>query len=54
MSKEAIIIHCLNLNKKVEEIESYLEKYAQYIRGFNVEAFEHNINYKEDIIKELN
>ena len=54
MSKEAIIIHCLNLNKKVEEIESYLEKYAQYRRGFNVEAFENNINYKEDIIKELN
>ena len=54
MSKEAIILHCINLNKKVEEIENYLEKYAQYKKGFNVEAFENNINYKEKNINELN
>lgn len=54
MSKEAIIIHCLNLNKTVYEIEKYLEKYAKYIKGFNVEEFENNINYKENIINELN
>ena len=54
MSKEALIIHCLNLNKKVDEIENYLEKYAQYKKGFNVEAFENNINYKENTISELN
>jgi len=54
MSKEAVILHCLNLNKKVEEIENYLEKYAQYKKGFNIEAFENNINYKEKNISELN
>ena len=53
MSKEAIIIQYLNLNKRVEEVENYLEKYAQYRKGFNIEAFENNVNYKEDIIKEL-
>ena len=54
MSKEAIILHCLNLNKTVDEIENYLEKYAQYKKGFNIEAFENNINYKEKAISELN
>ena len=54
MSKESIIIHCLKLNKIVEEIENYLEIYAQYKKGFNIEQFENNINYKENIIKELN
>ena len=54
MSKEAIIIHCLDLNKKVEEIENFLEKYTQYRKGFNIEEFENNINYKENTIKELN
>ena len=54
MSKEAIIIHCLNLNKKVEEIENFLEKYTQYKKGFNIEEFENNINYKENTINELN
>ena len=54
MSKEAIIIYCLNLNKKIEDIEGFLEKYTQYKKGFNIEAFENNINYKENIINELN
>lgn len=54
MSKEAITLHCLNLNKIVIEMENYLEKYTQYKRGFNVEQFENNINYKENKIMELN
>jgi len=54
MSKEAIILHCLNLNKIMIEMENYLEKYAQYKRGFNIEQFENNINYKENKISELN
>jgi len=54
MSKEAIILHCLNLNKIVIEMENYLEKYTQYKRGFNIEQFENNINYKESKISELN
>ena len=54
MSKEAIIIHCLNLNKTVSDIEGYLEKYANYKKGFSVEEFENNINYKESTITELN
>ena len=54
MSKEALVIHCLNLNKIVNEVEHYLEKYAEYKKGFNVEEFENNITYKEKIINELN
>ena len=54
MSKEAIILHCLNLNNIMIEMENYLEKYAQYKRGFNIEQFENNINYKENKISELN
>ena len=54
MSKEAIIIQYLNLNKKIEEMENYFEKYTQYRKGFNIEAFENNVNYKENVIKELN
>ena len=54
MSKEALVIHCLNLNKIVNEVEHYLEKYAEYKKGFNVEEFENNISYKENIINELN
>ena len=54
MSKEAIILHCLNLNKIVNDLEGYLERYANYKKGFNVEEFEKNINYKEKMINELN
>ena len=54
MSKEAIIIQYLNLNKKIEEMENYFEKYIQYRKGFNIEAFENNVNYKENVIQELN
>ena len=54
MSKEAIVIHCLNLNKIVNDMEFYLEKYAKYKKGFNSEEFENNINYKEKTINELN
>ena len=54
MSKEAIVIHCLNLNKVVTDMEFYLEKYAKYKKGFNAEEFENNINYKEKTINELN
>ena len=54
MSKEGIVLYCLKLNKKVEEIEYFLEKYTQYRKGFNIEQFENNINYKENVIKELN
>ena len=54
MSKEAIIIHCLNLNKIINEVEGYLEKYTKYKKGFSVEEFENNVNYKENTINELN
>ena len=54
MSKEAIVIHCLNLNKIVTDMEFYLEKYAKYKKGFNAEEFENNVNYKEKTINELN
>ena len=35
-------------------MENYFEKYTQYRKGFNIEAFENNVNYKENVIKELN
>lgn len=53
MSKEAIILHWLNLNKVVNDIEGYLEKYSNYKKGFNVEEFENNINYKEKMMNEM-
>ena len=54
MSKEALILHIINLNKVVNEIEIYLEKYTQYKKGFNSEELENSLNYKDNIINELN
>ena len=53
MSKEAIVLHCININNKLNNIEKYLEKYIQYKKGFNVEEFEMGNKYKEQIIEEL-
>ena len=53
MDKESIINHCINLNNKLIDIEKYLEKYAQYKRGFSVEEFEKGEKYKDEIIDEL-
>lgn len=53
MSKEAIVIHCLNINKKLIEIENYLKKYINYKKGYNVEEFEKGEKYKDGIIEEL-
>ena len=53
MSKEAIILHCININNKLNSIEKYLEKYIQYKKGFNVEEFEMGEKYKDQIIEEL-
>ena len=53
MSKEAIVIHCLNINNKLIEIENYLTKYIKYKKGFNVEEFEKGEKYKDGIIDEL-
>ena len=53
MSKEAIIIHCININNKLMGIEKYLEKYIQYKKGFNVEEFEKGEKYKDEIIDDL-
>ena len=53
MSKEAIVLYCININNKLNNIEKYLEKYIQYKKGFNVEEFEMGNKYKEQIIEEL-
>jgi hypothetical protein len=53
MSKEAIVIHCLNINNKLVGIENYLQKYIKYKKGFNVEEFEKGEKYKDGIIEEL-
>ena len=53
MSKEAIVIHCLNINNKLIGIENYLKKYVKYKKGFNVEEFEKGEKYKDEIIDEL-
>ena len=54
MSKESIILHCININKKLIGIENYLKKYTEYKKGFNVEEFEIGEKYKDKIIEELN
>jgi hypothetical protein len=54
MSKEALILHILNLNKVVNEVENYLEKYTKYKKGFNSEEFETYLNYKDNVINDLN
>ena len=53
MSKESIILHCININNKLIGIEKYLQKYTEYKKGFNVEQFELGEKYKDQIIKEL-
>ena len=57
MEKEEIINYCLDMNKKINTIEDYIEKYAQYKRGFNIKEFEltesHVANLYEQI-KRLN
>ena len=53
MSKEAIILHCININNKLIGIENYLKKYTEYKKGFNVEQFELGEKYKDQIIEEL-
>jgi hypothetical protein len=57
MEKEEIINHCLDLNKRVNNIEDYVEKYAKYKRGYNIKEFEltesHVANLYEQI-KRLN
>ena len=54
MSKESIVLHCINLNNKLIAIEKYLKKYIEYKKGFNVEEFEMGEKYKDKIIEELN
>ena len=53
MSKESIILHCININNKLNNIENYLQKYIQYKKGFNVEEYELGEKYKDGIIEEL-
>ena len=53
MSKDAIIENYIKLNKKIFEMEKYLEKYTNYKKGFNVEEFENSVKYNEDIINNL-
>ena len=55
MDKEEITKHCLDLNKRVNDIEDYMEKYAKYKKGFDVKEFQltesHVANLYEQIQK---
>ena len=53
MSKESLILHCININNKLIGIENYLQKYIEYKKGFNIEQFEKGEKYKDGIIDEL-
>ena len=57
MEKEEIINYCLEMNKRINNIEDYIEKYAQYKRGFNIKEFElteSHVANLYDQIKRLN
>ena len=53
MEKEDIINHCLNLNKKVNEIENYFEKYTLYKKGYDVKEFEYNEKHVENLYEKI-
>ena len=53
MEKEEIINHCLDLNKRVNDIEDYVEKYAKYKRGYNVKEFELTESHVSNLYEQI-
>ncbi len=53
MEKEEIINHCLDLNKRVNNIEDYVEKYAKYKRGYNVKEFELTESHVSNLYEQI-
>ncbi len=53
MEKEEIINHCLDLNKRVNNIVDYVEKYAKYKRGYNIKEFELTESHVSNLYEQI-
>ena len=53
MEKEEIVKHCLFLNNKYYEFKDYIEKYANYKKGFDVKEFKLTEDYVNNLYKKI-
>ena len=53
MEKEEIVKHCLFLNNKYYEFKDYIEKYADYKKGFDVKEFKLTEDYVNNLYKKI-
>ena len=53
MEKEEIVKHCLFLNNKYFEFKDYIEKYAEYKKGFDVKEFKLTEDYVNNLFKKI-
>ena len=53
MEKEEIVKHCLFLNNKYFEFKDYIEKYANYKKGFDVKEFKLTEDYVNNLYKKI-
>ena len=53
MEKEEIVKHCLFLNNKYYEFKDYIEKYADYKKGFDVKEFKLTEDYVNNLFKKI-
>ena len=53
MEKEEIVKHCLFLNNKYFEFKDYIEKYANYKKGFDVKEFKLTEDYVNNLFKKI-
>ena len=53
MEKEEIVKHCLFLNNKFYEFKDYIEKYADYKKGFDVKEFKLTEDYVNNLYKKI-
>jgi len=53
MSKEDIVKHCLDLNTKYYEFKDYIEKYAEFKKGFDVKEFKLTEDYVNNLYKKI-
>ena len=53
MEKEEIVKHCLFLNNKYFEFKDYIEKYADYKKGFDVKEFKLTEDYVNNLFKKI-
>ena len=53
MTKEDIVKHCLDLNTKYYEFKDYIEKYAEFKKGFDVKEFKLTEDYVNNLYKKI-